>query len=70
MGDAGEVGTNVDLDKDKTEDINAQGQDDLRPEYGEAELIELLSNGVRGKYVERTRILSWEALNTKSNKQG
>ena len=30
-------------------------QDDLRPEYEEAELEALLANGVRGKYVERYR---------------
>lgn len=30
-------------------------QDELRPEYGEAELAELLKNGVRGKYVARYR---------------
>ena len=30
-------------------------QDELRPEYGEAELAALLKNGVRGKYVERYR---------------
>ncbi|MGI4792197.1 MAG: hypothetical protein ACRYFS_25515 [Janthinobacterium lividum] len=29
--------------------------DDLRPEYGETELKELLAGGVRGKYVERYR---------------
>ena len=33
----------------------ADAQDELRPEYGEAELGELLKNGVRGKYVERYR---------------
>lgn len=33
----------------------ADAQDELRPEYGEAELAELLTNGVRGKYVERYR---------------
>ena len=33
----------------------ADAQDELRPEYGEAELSELLANGVRGKYVERYR---------------
>ena len=35
--------------------IAADVQDELRPEYGEAELAELLKNGVRGKYVERYR---------------
>jgi len=30
-------------------------QDELRPEYGEAELAELLKDGVRGKYVARYR---------------
>ncbi len=30
-------------------------KDDLPSEYGEAELAELLKNGVRGKYVERYR---------------
>lgn len=29
--------------------------DELRSEYGEAELSELLKNSVRGKYVERYR---------------
>ena len=29
--------------------------DDLRPEYEEAELQELLANGVRGKYAARYR---------------
>ena len=33
----------------------ADAQDELRPEYGEAELSELLANGIRGKYVERYR---------------
>ena len=33
----------------------ADAQDELRPEYGEAEFSELLANGVRGKYVERYR---------------
>lgn len=31
------------------------GQDELRPEYGETELKKLLKNGIRGKYVERYR---------------
>jgi hypothetical protein len=34
-------------------DKDFDGQDDLRPEYAEAELGELLEKGVRGKYVER-----------------
>ena len=34
---------------------DADAQDELRPEYGEAELMELLTSGVRGKYVERYR---------------
>lgn len=38
---------------DKTTDY--EGQDELRPEYGETELEALLKNGVRGKYVERYR---------------
>lgn len=33
----------------------ADAQDELRPEYSEAELGELLASGVRGKYVERYR---------------
>lgn len=37
---------------DKTE---PEEKDDLRPEYGAAELEGLLKNGVRGKYVERYR---------------
>lgn len=40
----------------KTPDELAEGQqDELRPEYGEVELAELLTNGVRGKYVARYR---------------
>jgi len=39
----------------KMSDKNFDEQDDLRPEYGEAELKELLQNGVRSKYVERYR---------------
>jgi hypothetical protein len=34
---------------------NVNLQDELRLEYGEAELAELLKNGVRGKYVARYR---------------
>ncbi len=30
-------------------------EDDLRPEYGEDELRELLKTGVRGKYVSQVR---------------
>ncbi len=30
-------------------------EDDLRPEYDDSLLTELLKNGVRGKYVERYR---------------
>ncbi len=37
------------------EDTANEAQDELRPEYGEAELSELLTNGIRGKYVERYR---------------
>ena len=41
----------------KMPDNNAKfdEQDDLRPEFDEALLTELLKNGVRGKYVERYR---------------
>ncbi len=38
---------------DDTTEFDAQ--DDLRPEYDETLLAELLKNGVRGKYVERYR---------------
>ena len=34
---------------------NDELNDELRPEYEEAELRGLLQNGVRGKYVERRR---------------
>jgi hypothetical protein len=37
---------------DKTK---ADAADDLRPEYEEAELKQLLTNGVRGKYMARFR---------------
>lgn len=30
-------------------------EDDLRPEYEETELKELLAKGIRGKYTERSR---------------
>ena len=44
----------MDLDTDETkEEIDAEEQDDLRPEYEETELAEMLANGVRGKYVKR-----------------
>lgn len=33
----------------------ADAQDELRPEYSEAELSGLLANAVRGKYIERYR---------------
>ena len=36
-------------------EAKSEPQDDLRPEYGETELMELLKNGVPGKYVERYR---------------
>jgi len=36
-------------------ELTEDQQDELRLEYGEAELAELLKNGVRGKYVERYR---------------
>jgi hypothetical protein len=35
--------------------MKAEVADELRPEYEEAELKQLLTNGVRGKYVERFR---------------
>jgi len=35
--------------------IDYSEQDDLRPEFDETLLAELLKNGVRGKYVERYR---------------
>lgn len=35
--------------------MNDDKQDELRPEYDEVLLAELLKNGVRGKYVERSR---------------
>ena len=37
------------------DELTEDSQDDLRPEYGEAELAELLKSGVRGKYVARYR---------------
>ncbi len=38
---------------DNSMDIKLNEPDDLRPEYAETELRELLKNGIRGKYVER-----------------
>lgn len=38
-----------------TENTGCSEQDDLRPEYDEALLTDLLKKGVRGKYVERYR---------------
>lgn len=38
-----------------SDELTEDQQDELRPEYGEAELAALLKNGVRGKYVERYR---------------
>jgi len=35
--------------------MDDQDQDELRPEYGDTELKELLKSGIRGKYVERYR---------------
>ena len=43
------------LMKMSDEIMDDQDQDDLRPEYGDTELKELLKNGIRGKYVERYR---------------
>lgn len=37
------------------ENMDANEEDELRPEYEEALLKELLKKGVRGKYVERYR---------------
>jgi hypothetical protein len=39
-----------------SDEAKAEVADELRPEYEEAELKQLLTNGVRGKYVERFRI--------------
>jgi len=36
-------------------EFNSDEQDDVRLEYDEALLTEMLKNGVRGKYVERYR---------------
>ena len=38
-----------------TQNTGSSEQNDLRPEYDEALLTELLKKGVRGKYVERYR---------------
>ena len=45
----------MDFDWGDTKAQANKEQDNLRPEYGETELKELLTNGVRGKYVERYR---------------
>ncbi len=39
--------------QEKIETQDDLRQNDLRPEYGEAELETLLKSGIRGKYVER-----------------
>ena len=35
--------------------MKSEHQDNLRPEYDEAELAELLKSGIHGKYIERDR---------------
>ena len=49
------VSDEMKTDEMKTDETKTGAANELRSEYGDAELKQLLTSGVRGKYVERFR---------------